>query len=104
MAKKVNLEQCREIVRDGGRLPPGVCVDFDRYPEEFYACTDLDERVADGEISRSWDGTTVTNLATGKVSRAESTVVRRADEEFVESPGTVTGTANRTVTTEGAHP
>lgn len=100
MAKSVDIAECRRRLANAERMPPGVCYNPDRYPEEFYMCSDLEQAVAEGKVSVSWDGTKVTDLKTGKVTQQESTVVRRPDEEFL--PTTTTGSSTKT--TEGAHP
>src|SRR4051812_23343911 len=102
MAKAtVDIKECRRRLANAERLPPGVCYNPDNYPEEFYMCSEMEQRAAAGEVSMSWDGTKVTDLKTGQTTRHESTVVRRADPAF--TPGTPT-TASDTKTTEGAHP
>jgi hypothetical protein len=97
---KVDLEECRKALATGERWPSGICYNPDRYPEEFYPCTDQDQAVAEGKISVSWDGTKVTDLKTGQVTTQESNVVRRANPNFAP----VSTTNADTKTTEGAHP
>jgi hypothetical protein len=104
MAKStVDIKECRRRLANAERLPPGICYNADNYPEEFYPCSELEERVAAGEVSVSWDGTKITDLKTGKITTQESTVVRRPDENFLAGAPT-TGGPNTTKTTEGAHP
>lgn len=103
-ATKSEMDSARRALSRGEALPAGLCYDPDRYPEEFYPCSDLEERVARGEVSMSWDGVTVTDLKTGKTEDRD--VAPKVVPTSTPGPGggAVGGTANRTVTTEGAHP
>lgn len=102
-ASKTQMEEARRAVSRGEPIPAGLCYDADRFPEEFYPCSELEQSVAKGEVSVSYDGVTVTDLKTGKVT--ERDVVPKVVPTSAPGPGgAVAGTANRTVTTEGAHP
>lgn len=102
-ATKDQLAEGRRALLRGEQIPAGLCYDPDRYPEEFYPCSELEERVARGEVSVSWDGTKVTDLKTG-VTEDRDVPPKVVPTSGATGAGTVTGTGNRTVTTEGAHP
>jgi hypothetical protein len=64
------MEEVRTALRDGSRIPTGVCLDFSRNPYAF-PCSDLDKSVANGEVSVSFDGTQILDLKTGEVKEGE---------------------------------
>lgn len=64
------MKEAEAALRDGTRLPTGVCLDFARNPAIF-ECSELDNRVARGEVSVSYDGTQILDLKTGEMSDGE---------------------------------
>lgn len=54
-----------------GEQPSGYCVDFDRDPPVF-PCGDLEEGIAKGDVSVSWDGSKVFDLKTGEMTAREA--------------------------------
>ena len=65
------MREAEDALRNGTGLPDGVCLDFSRNPAIF-ACSELDERVAKGEVSVSYDGTRILDLKTGEVTEGEA--------------------------------
>lgn len=101
-ATKEQVAEARRAISRGEQFPAGLCYDADRYPDEFYPCSELEERVAKGEVSVSWDGTKVTDLKTGETTDRD-VAPKVVPTSAPAGQGSVAGTANRTVTTEGAH-
>jgi hypothetical protein len=60
------VEEQRARLARGQQIEAGWCFDPGRNPE-FFRCSAEDERVAKGEISRSWNGTAITDLKSGVV-------------------------------------
>jgi hypothetical protein len=99
------MKEAQEALRDGTRLPTGVCLDFSRNPAIF-ACSELDKRVARGEVSVSYDGTQVLDLKTGEMTAGEPidrsmpvTLMEMADASGGNLPA---ATNADTVTTDNA--
>lgn len=66
----IDVADCKARLARGEQLPGGVAWNPDRNPE-FYEMSKEDVAVAEGNISVSYDGRTVTDLATGKVTTRE---------------------------------
>lgn len=104
LSEKV-MNEAREALRDGTRLPTGVCVDFQRNPAIF-ECSETDKAVARGEISVSYDGTQILDLATGEMREGKA-IDRNVPVTLMEmsEAGSGTGvpaTNADTVTTDNA--
>lgn len=67
-AKGADVQRAR--LARGEQIEAGWCFDPGRNPDLF-RCSEEDERVAKGEISRSWDGTSVTDLKEGTTETRE---------------------------------
>lgn len=100
-------EEQRARLARGEQMEAGWCFDPGRNPD-FFRCKDEDERVAKGEVSRSWDGTSLTDLKAG------TTETRDMPEDFrlatpvtlqevaAASGGGVESAGGDTVTTDNA--
>lgn len=76
MAKKskdvsAGVQENRDLFAQGLGPKAGWCYDGDRDPE-FFECDELDERVAKGEVSVSFDKTHVLDLSSGELERREA--------------------------------
>jgi len=104
------MKEHRRRLTANERLEAGVCYDPARWPNEFFRCSETEQASARGEVSVSWDGTVVQDLASGKIELQDSTVTIRPDTTVVPvthvagTSGAVAPVGNVNVTTEGAHP
>jgi len=90
----------RERLGRGDQLTNGYCFDPDRDPDIF-KCGPLEEGVAKGEISVSWDGSIVQNLVTGEVERREARPMT-ASTMIAPVNAPTAGGASTTATTDNA--
>lgn len=79
----IDVKDCEARLARGEQLPAGVAWNPDHDPP-FYPVTKEQERIANDEISVSWDGKTVTDRKTGEVTHRE-----QPDEYKVNVPLTL---------------
>lgn len=110
MAKDVDAQRAK--LSRGEQLDAGFCYDPGRNPDIF-ECDEEDQRVAAGEVSRSWDGTSLTDLKAGTTETRDMPEAFRlatpvtlqevaaASGGTVESAGADTTTSGSTTGTSG---
>ena len=96
------VEEQRRRLRDGEQLQGGWCFDPARDPDIFQ-CGDVEESVARGDVSVSYDGAFTTDLKTGEVARGD-VIQRKKVASFANVGAGVPATAADSVTTDNAPP
>jgi hypothetical protein len=87
-----------------GEQPSGYCVDFDRNPPVF-PCGELEEAVAKGDVSLSWNGDKAVNLKSGDITEREADRGPRGVAGFTPvTAGGAPAAGGDTVTTDNSPP